>query len=218
MLLPGMLSSRRVPDSVRVDFDVVMARAWEAIAATHEQQAVTFVRRLATRLSAEEALQRYFREVAVPFQMRESVRVRALLALTPDERHRSMGDGAEPWVLLRPDHLVGAIRQRSRFVEETTLAIRMAAAAADEALVQTHVGMALEAARVLAPVMPLDDTLMQYIRSMDLAPAVAQCVFQRAMARLAETEMFETVEVAVPEVPALEPERRPLRILGLRAG
>ena len=94
----------------------------------------------------------------------------------------------------------------------------MAAAAADEALVRTHVSMALEAARVLSPVMPLDDTLMQYIRSMDLAPALAQGVFQRAMARLAETEMFETVEVAVPELPALEPARSPLRILGLRAG
>ena len=86
MVVPSLMSTRRFPDAVRIDLQVAYARAWEALTQTHEQQAVGFVRRLQGRIGAEEALQRYPREVSVPLHMQETVRVRALLALTPEER------------------------------------------------------------------------------------------------------------------------------------
>ena len=80
MIAPSSISTRRFPDPVRVELQVAYARAWEALTATHEAQAVAFVRHLRGRLGSDEALHRYFREVAVPMQMQETVRARALLA------------------------------------------------------------------------------------------------------------------------------------------
>ena len=214
MVTPGLLSGRRVPETVRVDFEVVIARAWQALAQTHEEQAVTFVRRLSPRIGTDAALQRYFREVAVPLEMREAVRTGALLALTPEERRRSGDDGAESWNILRPDQLVGAVRRRTRFVEETTLALRLAAAAADEAVTVTHVRMALEAAHVMSPTVPVDEAVMHYIKAFDLSNTMAQVVFQRAMARLADLDVQVTAEIPAVQAPA---RLAPLTMLGLRA-
>ncbi|HET9151250.1 MAG TPA: hypothetical protein VFN83_06000 [Gemmatimonadales bacterium] len=216
MVTPGMLSGHRVPENVRVDFDVVIARAWQALALAHEEALVTFVRRVSPRIGTEAALQRYFREVAVPLEMRETVRTRALLALTPDERRRGAED-SEGWNLLRPDQLVGAVRRRTRFVEETTLALKLAAAAAEESLTTTHVRMALETAHVLSGSIPVDESIMHYIRSFRLANASAQVVFQRAMAQLADLDVEVTAELPVIEAP--RPRRlASLTVLGLRAG
>ena len=198
-----MLTGRRVPETVRVDFDVLIARAWHALAQTHEEAAVGFVRRLSPRIGTDAALQRYFREVAVPLHMREAVRTGALLALTPEERHRSGGDGGESWSLMRPDQIVGAVRRRTRFVEETSLALRLAAAAADESVTATHVRMALDAAHVMSGILPVDESVMHYIRTVGLSNAAAQVVFQRAMARLADMEMQVTAELpAIDSAPA----------------
>src|SRR5688572_8218077 len=151
MIVPSLIPTRRFPDAVRIELQVAYARAWEALAHTHEEQAITFVRRLQGRLSAEDALQRYAREVAVPVHMQETVRARALLALTPEERAAPGAQIGEGWARLRPDQLLDALRRRARYVEETTLAIRLAAAAADEAVAATHVAMSLDVAHVLAP-------------------------------------------------------------------
>ena len=97
MVVPSLMSTRRFPDAVRIDLQVAYARAWEALTQTHEQQAVGFVRRLQGRIGAEEALQRYPREVSVPLHMQETVRVRALLA--PDAgapRARPRAASAQP--------------------------------------------------------------------------------------------------------------------------
>jgi hypothetical protein len=216
MVVPSLIPTRRYPDSVRIELQVAYARAWEALTQTHEEQAVGFVRRLRSRLSSEEALQRYVREVAVPIHMQETVRARALLALTPEER-ADQGPETEAWRVLRPDHLVEAIRRRARYVEDTTLAIRLAASAADEAVAATHVRMALEVARVLGPVLPLDEAIMHYIRSFELASVPAQLVFQRAMANLAETEIELPLEPAVEAPVVVTPRRSVGHVLGLRA-
>jgi hypothetical protein len=216
MVAPGMLTGRRVPETVRVDFDVVVARAWQALVQTHESAAVTFVRRLSPRIGTDAALQRYFREVAVPLEMREAVRTGALLALTPEERRRSGDDGGDGWHIFRPDQIVDAVRRRTRFVEETTLAQRLAAAAAEETITDAHVRMALETAHVLSPAVPVDEGLMHYIRTFGLSNASAQVVFQRAMAQLADMEAQVTAEL--PAVEAPRPARlAPLALLGLRA-
>ena len=217
MVVPSLMSTRRFPDAVRIDLQVAYARAWEALTQTHEQQAVGFVRRLQGRIGAEEALQRYPREVSVPLHMQETVRVRALLALTPEERQAPGSASSEAWMMLRPDHLLDALRRRARFVEDTTLAVRLAAAAADEAVAATHVAMALEVARVLGPVLPLDEALMHYIRSFELASVQAQLVFQRAMAAVAAADTMPALE-QVPEAPRLAKPRRTFApVLGLRA-
>lgn len=217
MVVPSLIPTRRFPDSVRTELQVAYARAWESLTHTHEEQAVAFARRLIGRISAGEALHRYMREVAVPMQMQETVHARAFLALTPDERS-GRGEAQDGWLTLRPDQMVNAFRRRVRHVEDTTLAIRLAAAAADEAIAVTHVQMALEVARVLEQVLPLDEALMHYIRSFELTSIPAQLVFQRALADVAKSEA-----AAVPELPAIDlprlarPRRSSPALLGLRA-
>ena len=66
MAAPNLISTRRLPGSVRMRLQVVFARAWEALAETYQIQAVEFVRRLRGRLPFDEALDRYFREIGVP--------------------------------------------------------------------------------------------------------------------------------------------------------
>lgn len=219
MIVPSLFATRRFPDAVRIELQVAYARAWEALAHTHEEQAITFVRRLQGRLSAEDALQRYAREVTVPLHMQETVRARALLALTPEERAAPAPALVESWPRLRLDLLVDTLRRRAQYVEETTLAIRLAASAADEAVAATHVAMALDVAHVLAPVLALDDALMHYIRSFELASVPAQLVFQRALASVAASAS-ETLAVrpsVIEDRRILRPRRSIAPALGLRA-
>ena len=225
MVAPSSISTRRFPDPVRVDLQVAYARAWEALSATHETQAVAFVRNLRRRLGTDEALHRYFREVAVPMQMQETVRARAILALTPDERSHQAADPAEPSEARSPYRVIDALRRRAQYVEETNLACRLAASLADEAVSLNHVTMALEVAAVLGSVMPVDEALMHYIRAFELTSVSAQLVFQRALARMAARQPAERrPQVASrPEPdPVLEPAPRLARAsrsaeFGLRA-
>jgi hypothetical protein len=196
---------------------VAYARAWEALSATHEAQAVAFVRHLRGRLGSDEALHRYFREVAVPMQMQETVRARALLALTPEERCHQAPDPAEPGSGRAPYRVLEALRRRAQHVEETNLACRMAASVADEAVSLNHVAMAIEVVDVLRNVLPVDEALMHYIRAFELASVPAQLVFQRALSRIAELQPVDEALPVVETAPRLSrPNSRPAGF-GLRA-
>jgi hypothetical protein len=159
----------------------------EALADTYQLQAAEFVRRLKSRLPVEDALQRYFREVAVPAALEETVRSRALISLAGlIETPPKPDTAAANWNLLRPDHMIDALRRRVQHVEETNLECRLAASMADEAVAATHVRMALETAEVLAGEVTPDQAIMLYVRSFNLPSIDAQVVFRTAMSQWAE--------------------------------
>lgn len=187
MLSLTLNSVRRLPPALRLRLQVAYARAWEALTDTHQTQAAMFVTRLADRLPLEDALSRYFREVAVPVAMRETVRARALLSVANAvPAVPGSADSADPWQRLRPDRLVGAVRRRAQWVEETTLRCRMTACLADAAVTATHTRMAVEVAELLADAIPPDEALMTYIRSFDLPVRDGDAVFRAALAELAD--------------------------------
>ncbi|HEU4474420.1 MAG TPA: hypothetical protein VFR72_06255 [Gemmatimonadales bacterium] len=204
MAAPGIMSIRRYSPSTRLRLQVLFARAWEALADTYHLQAVEFVRRLRSQLPLDEALDRFFREVGVPAAMTDTVRARALIALAP-----LIEDAAEPeedknpgWNPLRPDHLIGAIRRRAQYVEETNLECRLAASIADEAVGATHVRMALDVAELLAGECTPDEAIMHYVRSFNLPALDTQIIFRRAMACWAERDPLglDRVEPVTPAV------------------
>ncbi len=204
MAAPSLISIRRFSPPTRLRLQVLFARAWEALADTYQVQASEFVRRLRTQLPIDEALDRYFREVGVPAAMTETVRARALIALAP-----LIEDGVEPeespapgWSPLRPDRLIGAIRRRAQYVEETNLECRLAASIADEAVAATHVRMALDIAELLADECTPDEAIMHYVRSFNLPALDAQIIFRRAMACWAERDPLglDRVEPVTPTV------------------
>lgn len=203
MAAPSLISTRRFSASTRLRLQVLFARAWEALADTYQLQAAEFVRRLKTQLSTEEALDRFFREVGVPAPMSDTVRARALIALAPmieEEAEEPEVATEAGWNPLRPDQLIGALRRRARYVEETNLECRLAAAIAEEAVAATHVRMALEIAELLADECTPDESIMHYVRSFSLPAIEAQIILRRAMACWAERDPLglDRVEPVAP--------------------
>ncbi len=191
MAAPSLISTRRFSATTRLRLQVLFARAWEALADTYHLQAAEFVRRLKTQLPLDEALDRFFREVGVPAAMSDTVRARALIALATmiEEEAEEPEEATENgWNPLRPDQLIGALRRRARYVEETNLECRLAASIAEEAVAATHVRMALEIAELLGNECTPDESIMHYIRSFSLPAIEAQLIFRRAMACWAERD------------------------------
>jgi hypothetical protein len=226
MFAPTLTAARRLPPSTKGRLQLAYARAWQALSDTHFQQAVLFTRRVADRLALGEALDRYFREVAVPVAMQETVRSRALLELADSVPGVSTADSSsDPWERLRPDRIMESVRRRAQWVEETTLQCRMAACLADAAVTETHTRMAVEVAELLADTMPADEGLMVYIRSFDLPARDSDTVFRAALARLGERQLTaaaprllvqEVPMAAVESVPASPALLPPVAAFGLR--
>jgi hypothetical protein len=228
MAAPNLIASRRLSGSVRIRLQVVFARAWEALAETYMAQAVEFVRRLRGRLSFQEALERYFREMGVPAAMVDTVRARALIAMAELVEEEGEPELAETtaWGALRPDHLLGAFRRRAQHVESTNLECRLAASLAQEALANTHVRMALETAELLIAECTPDEAIMRYIRTFNLPALDAQLIFRRAMALWAERDPLglDQVEPVSANIPSATGRKLPAPLalghritVGLRA-
>jgi hypothetical protein len=205
MAAPSLISTRRFSATTRLRLQVLFARAWEALADTYHAQAAEFVRRLKHQLPIDEALDRFFREVGVPAAMSDTVRARALIALASmiEEEAEEPEETSDPgWNPLRPDQLIGALRRRARYVEETNLECRLAASIAEESVAATHVRMALEVAELLADECTPDESIMHYVRSFNLPAIEAQIIFRRAMACWAERDPLglDRVEPVVPPV------------------
>ena len=203
MAASSLISTRRFSATTRLRLQVLFARAWEALADTYQFQAAEFVRRLKGQLPLDEALDRYFREIGVPAAMTDTVRARALIALSAmvDEEAEAPEAAEEPgWNPLRPDQLIGALRRRARYVEETNLECRLAASIAEEAVAATHVRMALEVAELLAVECTPDESIMHYVRSFSLPALDTQLIFRRTMASWAERDPLglDRVEPVVP--------------------
>jgi hypothetical protein len=203
MTAPGVTIGRRFSAATRLRVQLVFARALEALAETYQQQAAEFVRRLKSRLTVDEALQRYFREVNVPSAIEETVRSRALISLAglienpPKPETRTSGS-----TILWPNQLIDALRRRVQYVEETNLECRLAASMSDEAVAATHVRMALQTAEVLAEETTPDQAIMQYIRTFNLPSIDAQGVFRTAMSQWAELHPLPGEAQALVHTPA----------------
>ena len=215
----SLMSARRFSHPLRLRLQVLFAKAFEALADTYRMQATEFVRRLRGRMTVEDALDRYFREVGVPHAMEVTVRARALIALAP-----TAGESPEPetrahggWTQLRPDQLMDAVRRRAQSQEATSLDCRMAASVSDEAIAATHVAMALETVALLDDEMSADDAIMQYVRYFNLPSVEAQIIFRRTLAAWAERHPIREpagVRGAAPTLPFVPRIPLSLRVVG----
>ncbi len=213
MAVPSLITTRRFSAATRLRLQLAFARALEALAYTYQDQAAEFVRRLTSRLSVDEALERYFHEVAVPAAIEETVRSRALISLAgliENTPHREQQ--APSWAILRP---LEAFRRRMQHVEATNLDCLLAASMSDEAVAATHVRNALETAQVLADEVTPDEAIMHYVREFNLPGLDGQVTFRQAMAQWAElhplpgeAQAFVRGPAAVAAGPRLEPRSR----------
>jgi hypothetical protein len=202
---PSLMVNRRFSPSTKLRLQLVFAKASEALAETYQVQAAEFVRRLRSRLSVEEALERYFHEVAVPAALEETVRSRALISLAGlIESVPRQEPKPTSWISLRPDLLMVTLRRRVQYVEETNLECRLAASMSEEAVAGTHLRMALQTAEVLVEEVTPDEAIMLYVRTFNLTSIDTQLVFRGAMARWAEVHPLpgEAKAFVRPEAPS----------------
>jgi hypothetical protein len=212
MTAPNLTAGRRFSGATRLRLQLVFAKAVEALADAYQLQAAEFVRRLKSRLPVEEALLRYFREVSVPAAIEETVRSRALISLAGLIESPPKTDGTEvSWNILRPDHMIDALRRRVQHVEETNLECRLAASMSDEAVAATHARMALETAEVTP-----DQAIMTYVRQFNLPSIDAQVVFRTAMSQWAELHPLHGEAQALGHGPATAPAPKPTLALRSR--
>lgn len=220
MSTPTLMTARRFSGPRRLRVQILFAKAFEALAHTYHLQAAEFVRRLRGRLSVEDALDRYFREVGVPAAMVETVRARAFVALGASLQETREGEpesqGGTSWSQLRPELLLEALKRRAHNMDALDLDCRMAASLSDEAIAATHVTMALETVELLAEELAPDDAIMHYVRYFDLPSLEAQIVFRRTLAQWAEREASFKIATAMVCSPAARLELPMRMVPGLR--
>lgn len=190
---------RGIPQDLEARVRIAYAVAWEGVITTHSNQVIEFIHEFASRVPLLDALNLYFRVVAVPEPMEESVRNRALPELDLDCLPALTSlPTISGWRLLRPDLILQMVRYRRDHAETTLHLARMVGARAAEAVTATHVSHAFEFARLLAGAMPVDKAVAHYVFVFSLSQTMAQTVLQRVQATLAGQQLARAYRQAPP--------------------
>jgi hypothetical protein len=184
------MSMQSIPRALQPRVRIAYAVAWEGIITTHSNQVIEFIHEFASRVPPLDALDLYFKVVAVAEPMQEAVRTRTLpeldLDCLPPLNPQPTLSG---WQFLRPDLVLRLIRYKRDYAEQTLHLARMVGARAAEAVTATHVSHAIEFARLLGEVMPVNKAVAHYVFVFSLSQATAQAVFQRVQATLAGQQL-----------------------------
>jgi hypothetical protein len=207
--------TQRLPADVRRRLELAVAAAIEARSDTHARQALNVVAVLAPRMPFDEAVERYIDIMSLAGEEAETVRNRALVALSDTglaedlsrERHRT-GWGLD-WRYATPLGAVRFVRRQIRRNAEEDLWLELSAARAEEAIVRTHIRHALLFVDMLGEIAPPTRAVSLYLDQLEVPSMRARSIYQRALARVAERELprlLAAEQEAAPPTP--EPRRR----------
>jgi hypothetical protein len=189
---------RLLPDTVRRRLEVSIALAWESVIETHVGSAAQFIRLLGERMSLEDALARYMRELDLSGNIWQAVSTRVLVAVEADRTaaqraaiplREEVGNDHDGWRRFRPDVLLKGVLEKQRRSDEVERWVELLIARAEESLILTHVDNAISFAALLDVHMPYSRALGHYLDAVGLSGGRAQAVFQRTMARLADANL-----------------------------
>ena len=179
--------------------------AWEALVDTHTLQALEFIGLFEGRMTLEDALLRYLREMDLSEATAGAIRTRVYVALEDrpssarprlqlddDSSPEPLDDTVDGWRRFRPDVMVRGVLERQKRTGETERFIELALARCEEALIKTHIDNAITFAALLDGTIPLKDGVQTYLGAVNLAGGRSQSVFQRTMAQLAEVHLPST--------------------------
>jgi hypothetical protein len=201
------MSVRSIPREFHAKARIAYAVAWEGVITTHSNQVLEFILEFSSRIAPLDALDLYFRVVAVPEPMQESVRTRALPELDLDclSPVNPLPTLSGWQFLFRPDLALKVIRYRRDYAEQTMQLARMVGARAAEAVTATHVSHATEFARMLADAVPVEKAVAHYVFVFNLTQAMATTVLQRVQATLAGQQLAQ----AYSHAPTFSPSPHP---------
>ena len=211
MSVPSQMSLRRIPTCLHLTIRIAYASAWEALVRTHTDQAVQFIQEFAPRIPPLEALELYFRVVAVLDSMQELVRTRTLTSLEIDTlAPLATVPALRGWQRLRLDLVLEHRRYRRRHQDGTLQLARMVGARAAEAIVATHVSNAIEFCGLVRGVLTVEQATDHYLREFSLASSAAHMVSQRVQARVVGQELTAHDDGPLPRVPASPSSQTPV--------
>lgn len=184
---------QRLPPDLDRRIDRAEALAREAVTRVHAELALDLVSILAPRMPFDEAISRYLESLRLEGEEREAVGTLAVSLM--DERdvvedgQRETTRGAQwDWRYVTPPGMLRYIRRQKKRSDEEELWLELAAARAEERLVDAHIPHALTFVELMGEHAHADPTraVALYVERLELPDARARTVYQRVLASLAE--------------------------------
>jgi hypothetical protein len=184
---------QRMPPELSRRLERAEALARETLMDTHAELATDLVGILSPRMPFDQAIERYLESMQLEGEEKEAIGTRAVAILDEGELQEDMArEGTRGWGWdWRYATPLGVLRYISRVQKrsnEEELWLELAAARAEEKLVEAHVQFALEFVNLMDEHDHADPTraVAHYLERLDVPELRARMVYQRVMARLAE--------------------------------
>jgi hypothetical protein len=184
---------QRMPPELSRKLERAEALARESLLDVHADLASDLVGILAPRMPFDEAIERYLETMALEGEEKEAVGTRAVAILDEGDLQEDMArEGTRGWgwnwryaTPLGVLRYIGRVQKRSN---EEELWLELAAARAEERLVEEHARFALQFVQLMDEHDHADPTraVAHYLERLDVPELRARIVYQRVMARLAE--------------------------------
>lgn len=184
---------QRMPPELARKLDRAEALARETLMDTHADLATDLVGILAPRMPFDEAIERYLESMQLDGEEKEMIGTRAVAILDDTELREDMArEGTRGWgwnwryaTPLGVLRYIGRVQKRS---SEEEMWLELAAARAEERLVEAHVRFALQFAELMDQFDHADPTraVAHYLERLDVPELRARIVYQRVLARMAE--------------------------------
>lgn len=183
----------RMPPELERKIDRAEALAREDVTRVHAELALDLVGILAPRMPFDEAISRYLESMRLGGEEKEAVGTRAVALM--DERevaedvqregHRGWG---WDWRYATPPGVLRYIRRQKKRSDEEEVWLELAAARAEEILVETHMKHAQAFVELMEESAHADPTraLALYVERLDMPDLRGRIVYQRVLARLAD--------------------------------
>jgi hypothetical protein len=181
----------RMPPELERKLERAEALAREALIDVHANLALDLVSILAPRMPFDEAIERYLESVALDGEEKEAIGTRAVALMNEGEvredlareGHRGWGWN---WRYATPLGMVRYVRRQQKRSDEEELWLELAAARAEETLVDAHIAHAMRFVEVMGDHADPTRAVALYVERLELPELRARMVYQRVMARLAE--------------------------------
>lgn len=184
---------QRIPPELERKLERAEALAREHLIDTHARLATDLVGILAPRMPFDQAIERYLETMDLEGEEKEVIGTRAVALLDDADLQEDMArEGTRGWgwnwryaTPIGVLRYIGRVQKRS---SEEELWLELAAARAEEALVEAHVEYASAFVELMDEHDHADPTraVAHYLERLDVPELRARMVYQRVMARLAE--------------------------------
>lgn len=188
------LFTQRLPVDLARKLERAEALAREALIDVHANLALDLVGVLAPRMAFDEAIERYIESMDLQGDEAEGVGTRAVALLSEREvaddlqreGHRGWGWN---WRYATPMGAMRYIQRQKQRSDEEQLWLELAAARAEEALVNAHMEFATQYINLMEQHEYADPSraVQHYVETLELPELRARMVYQRTMARCAAT-------------------------------